>query len=71
MLKLKLQYFGHLMCTDNSLEKSLMPGKIEDSRNRGHQKVGRGGQGREVISLGYFKTLVIGAGWSRIGTHFM
>ena len=29
MLKLKLQYFGHLMRTDNSLEKSLMLGKIE------------------------------------------
>ena len=29
LLKLKLQYFGHLMCKDNSLEKSLMLGKIE------------------------------------------
>ena len=34
MLKLKLQYFGHLMHTDDSLEKSLMLGKIE-SRRRG------------------------------------
>ena len=32
MLKLKLQDFGHLMCTDNSLEKSLMLGKIKDRR---------------------------------------
>ena len=32
MLKLKLQYFGHLMRTDDSLEKSLMLGKIEDRR---------------------------------------
>ena len=30
MLNLKLQYFGHLMCTDYSLEKCLMLGKIED-----------------------------------------
>ena len=34
MLKLKLQYFGHLMGTDNSLEKSLMLGKIEGRRRR-------------------------------------
>ena len=34
MLKLKLQYFGHLMWTDNSLEKSLMLGKIEGQRRR-------------------------------------
>ena len=38
MLKLKLQYFGHLMRTDNSLEKSLMLGKIE-GRRRGHQRM--------------------------------
>ena len=34
MLKLKLQYFGHLMQTDDSLEKSLMLGKIEGRRRR-------------------------------------
>ena len=39
MLKLKLQYFGHLMQTDDSLEKSLMLGKIESSRRRGHQRM--------------------------------
>ena len=38
MLKLKLQYFGHLMQTDEKLEKSLMLGKIEDRRRRGHQR---------------------------------
>ena len=37
MLKLKLQYFGHLMGTVNSLGKSLMLGKIEGRRRRGHQ----------------------------------
>ena len=34
MLKLKLQYFGHLMGRTNSLEKTLMLGKTEDSRRR-------------------------------------
>ena len=38
MLKLKLQYFGHLMQTADSLEKSLMLGKIE-GRRREHQKM--------------------------------
>ena len=38
MLKLKLQYFGHLIRTADSLEKSLMLGKIEDRRRRGHQR---------------------------------
>ena len=35
MLKLKLQYFGHLIQTADSLEKTLMLGKIEDKRRRG------------------------------------
>ena len=39
MLKLKLQYFGHLMRTDDSLEKSLMLEKIESRRKRGHQRM--------------------------------
>ena len=39
MLKLKLHYFGHLMLTGNSLEKSLMVGKIEGRRRRGHQRM--------------------------------
>ena len=38
MLKLKLQYFGHLMGRDNSLEKTLMLVKIEDRRRRGQQR---------------------------------
>ena len=38
MLKLKLQYFGHLMGRADSLEKTLMPGKIEDKR-RGWQRM--------------------------------
>ena len=39
MLKLKLQYFGHLMRRANSLEKTLMLGKIEKRRTRGWQKM--------------------------------
>ena len=39
MLKLKLQYFGHLMRTSDSLEKSLMLGKIEGRRRRRHQRM--------------------------------
>ena len=38
MLKLKLQYFGHLMQRANSLEKTLMLGKIEGRRRRGQQR---------------------------------
>ena len=38
MLKLKLQYFGHLMQRANSLEKTLMLGKIEGGRRRGRQR---------------------------------
>ena len=37
MLKMKLQYFGHLMQRANSLEKTLMLGKIEDRRRRGQR----------------------------------
>ena len=39
MLKLKLQYFGHLMGRTDSLEKTLMLGKIEGRRRRGQQKM--------------------------------
>ena len=39
MLKLKLQYFGHLMRRADSLENTLMPGKIEGERRRGRQRM--------------------------------
>ena len=39
MLKLKLQYFGHLIQRTDSLEKTLMLGKIEGRRRRGHQRM--------------------------------
>ena len=39
MLKLQLQYFGHLMQRTDSFEKTLMPGKIEGKRKRGRQRM--------------------------------
>ena len=39
MLKLKLQYFGHLMRRTDSFEKTLMLGKIKDGRRRGRQRM--------------------------------
>ena len=39
MLKLKLQYFGHLMQRTDSFEKTLMQGKIEGRRKRGRQRM--------------------------------
>jgi len=39
MLKLKLQYFGHLMGRSDSMEKTLMLGKIEGRRRRGRQRM--------------------------------
>ena len=39
MLKLKLQYFGHLIRRTDSLEKTLMPGKIQGRRRRGRQRM--------------------------------
>ena len=41
MLKLKLQYFGHLMQKTDSLKKTLMLGKIEGRRRRGQQRMRR------------------------------
>ena len=40
MLKLKLQYFGHLLGRTDSLEKTLMLGKIEGSRGKARQRMG-------------------------------
>ena len=39
MVKLKLQYFGHLMQRDDSFDKTLMLGKIEDRRRRARQRM--------------------------------
>ena len=55
MLKLKLQYFGHLMRRTDSLEKSLMLGKIEDRRIRGQQRMRLLDSITNVIDMGLSK----------------
>ena len=62
MLKLKLQYFSHLIRRINSLEKTLMLGKIEDKRRRGQQSMRRldGITDSIDMSLSKLQELVIG-----------
>ena len=52
MLKLKLQYFGHLMWRADSFEKTLMPGKIEGRRRRGQQRMRRLDSITDTMDLG-------------------
>ena len=61
MLKLKLQYLGHLMRRTDSLEKALMLGKIEGRRRRGRQRMGRLGGiiGSMDMSLSKLRDLVM------------
>ena len=58
MLKLKFQYFGHLMGRTDSLEKTLMLGKIEGGRRRGRQRT-RWLDGIMDVSLSKFQKLVM------------
>ena len=60
-LKLKLQYFGHLMRRANSLEKTLMLGKIEGGRRRGRQRIGwwDGITNSTDVSLSKFRELAM------------
>ena len=61
MLKLKLQYFGHLMWRAESFEKTLMQGKIEGERRRGYQKMRwlHGITDSMYMSLSKFQRLVM------------
>ena len=61
VLKLKLQYFGHLMRKADSLEKTLMLGKIEGGRRRGRQRVRwlDGITNSIYMGLGGFRELVM------------
>ena len=60
MLKLKLQYFGHLMRRADSFEKTLMLGKIECMRRRGQQRM------RSLVGITDSMTMSLGKLWELV-----
>ena len=69
MLKLKLQYFGHQMRRADSLEKTLMLGKIEGRRRRGLQKMTWVDGITNSVDMSWSKLQEIVKGWGRLACY--